>query len=101
MSFPSEMIYEYKNNGFDLNNAISIVNERHKEIENIKLEQEKIDELKEEEQQIVEQVEEVITTPKEIIENEEVITVTFTITDTKEKILKLRDYLKENEINYE
>lgn len=101
LTYPNEMVYEYKNNGFDLNNAISTVNQRHKEIENIKLEQEKIEDIKQEEKQIVEQVEEVITVPKEIIENEDIISVTFTITDTKEKILKLKNYLKENMINYE
>lgn len=74
--------------------------ERHRQLEELKKQQENIQEKIQEEQKVVEKVEEVIT-PKEVIEDTEVITVQFTITDTKEKIIKLRDYLKENEIHYE
>ena len=74
--------------------------ERHKQLEELKKQQENMQEKEQQEQKIEEKVEEIIT-PKEIINDDEIITVSFTITDTKEKILKLRDYLKENGINYE
>lgn len=75
--------------------------ERHKQLEEMKKQQEEKLEQEKQEEEIIGKVEEIIEVPKEIIENDEVITVQFTITDTKEKILKLRDYLKENGINYE
>ena len=69
-------------------------------MEELKKQQEEKLEQEKQEEKVVEKVEEVVA-PKEIIEDDEVITVQFTITDTKEKIIKLRDYLKENGINYE
>lgn len=84
----------------DFVNAKTKVLERHRQLEEIKKQQEEKLEQEKQEEKVVEKVEEVVA-PKEIIEDDEVITVQFTITDTKEKILKLRDYLKENEINYE
>lgn len=78
--------------------------ERHRQLEELKKQQEEKLEQEKQEEKIVEKVEEVVEevkSPVEIIENDELITVSFTITDTKEKILKLRDYLKENGINYE
>lgn len=95
-----EILIEYKKNNFDFVAAKTKVIERHKQLEELKKQQENIQDKIQEEEKIVEKVEEVVT-PKEIIEDTEVITVQFTITDTKAKILKLRDYLKENEINYE
>ena len=74
--------------------------ERHRQLEELKKQQENIQEKVQEEEKTVEKVEEIIA-PKEIIEDKEVITVQFTIIDTKEKIVKLRDYLKENDIHYE
>lgn len=97
--YRDEILVEYITN-FDFVDAKTKVIERHKQLEELKKQQENIQEKIQEEQKVVEKVEEVIT-PKEVIKDTEVITVQFTITDTKEKIIKLRDYLKENEIHYE
>ena len=95
-----EILIEYKK-CFDFGKSKLIVVERHKQLELLKQQQEEKLEQEKQEEEIIGKVEEIIEVPKEIIEDDEVITVQFTITDTKEKILKLRDYLKENEINYE
>ena len=97
--YKEEILIEY-NRTLDFVDSKTKVVERHRQLEELKKQQEEIHEQVMQEQKVVEKVEQVIT-PKEIIEDNEVITVQFTITDTKEKILKLRDYLKENEINYE
>lgn len=97
--YKDEIMIEYKQT---LNYADSKVKVflRHKQLEEMKKQQEEKLEQEKQEEKVVEKVEEVVA-PKEIIEDDEIITVSFTITDTKEKILKLRDYLKENGINYE
>lgn len=97
--YKDEILLEYIPT-LDFVNAKTKVIERHKQLEEMKKQQEEKLEQEKQEEKVVEKVEEVVT-PKEIIEDTEVITVHFTITDTKEKILKLRDYLKENGINYE
>ena len=94
-----EIMIEYKKT-FDFVDSKTKVIERHRQLEELKQQQENIQDKIQEEEKVAEKVEEVVA-PKEIIEDTEVITVQFTITDTKEKILKLRDYLKENGINYE
>ena len=98
--FRDEIFVEYLKNNFDFVESKIIVNERHRQLEELKKQQENIQEKEQEEEKIVEKVEEIVA-PKEIIEDTEVITVQFTITDTKTKIIKLREYLKENEIHYE
>ena len=97
--YKEEILIEY-NRTLDFVDSKTKVVERHRQLEELKKQQETKLEQEKQEEKVVEKVEQVIT-PKEIIEDNEVITVQFTITDTKEKILKLRDYLKENEINYE
>lgn len=97
--YRDEIIIEY-NKTFDFVDSKTIVVERHRQLEELKRKAATMEEMKLEEEKVVEKVEEVVA-PKEIIEDTEVITVQFTITDTKEKIIKLRDYLKENEIHYE
>lgn len=97
--YKDEIYVEYQKN-LDFVKSKMLVVERHKQLEELKKQQEEKLEQEKQEEKVVEKVEEVVA-PKEIIEDTEVITVSFTITDTKEKILKLRDYLKENGINYE
>lgn len=98
--YRDEILYEY-NQTLNFVDSKTKVVERHKQLELLKQQQEEKLEQEKQEEEIIGKVEEIIEVPKEIIEDDEVITVQFTITDTKEKILKLRDYLKENEINYE
>lgn len=101
--YRDEILYEY-NQTLNFVDAKTKVVERHKQLELLKQQQEQKEEQQIQEEKVIEKVEEVIEEvkpPVEVIGNDELITVSFTITDTKEKILKLRDYLKENGINYE
>lgn len=97
--YKEEILIEY-NKTLDFVDSKTKVLERHQQLEELKKQQEEIHNKMQEEEKVAEKVEEIVA-PKEIIEDDEIITVSFTITDTKEKIIKLRDYLKENGINYE
>lgn len=96
--YKDEILVEYKNN-LDFSKSKLEVIARHKQLEELQNKLEEKREKFEQEEKVVEKVEE-ITTPKEIIEDDEIISVTFTITDTKEKILKVREFMKEEGINY-
>lgn len=97
--YKDEILLEYKNN-FDFSKSKLDVITKHKQLEEIQKQQEIKKEQEKEEEKVVEKVEEIIT-PKEIIEDDEMLTVTFTITDTKENIIKVREFMKEEGINYE
>lgn len=103
--YRDEIMFEYKQT-LDFTNSKLKVVERHKEIEYMQQLQKKVEEEQKQNDIVVQKVEETIkeveeiTTPKEIIEEDEVIIVTFTIKDTKEKIIKVRDFMKENNICY-
>lgn len=97
---PSNLLYEYQRNGYDLTKAKLTLIERQKEIEELAKQREKETEIIKQEKVIEEQIEEIIT-PKEVIEEQEIITVTFTITDTKENIIKVREFMKKEGIKYE
>lgn len=96
--YKDEIMVEYKNTKDFTNSKLTVIN-RHKQLDELKKRQEEIQLQINEDAEIVEKVEE-ITTPKEIIEDEEIISVSFTITDTKEKIIKVREFMKEEGINY-
>ena len=95
-----EILYEYQHNGFNYQQAVLTIRKKLEEINKLKQQQEVQEEQTKQEEKIVEKVEEVITPPKEIIENDEIITATFTITDTKENIIKVREFMKEEGIKY-
>lgn len=97
--YGDEILLEYKKT-FDFTKSKLDVLTRKKQLEEIKKQQEERQLQFDEEEKIVEKVEE-ITMPKEVIENEDVITVTFKITDTKENIIKVREYMKKEGIKYE
>ena len=97
---PSNLLYEYQQNGYDLTKAKLTLIERQRQIEELAKQREQVQEVQKVEEKIVEQVEEIVA-PKEVIEEQEVITVTFTITDTKENIIKVREFMKEMGIKYE
>ena len=103
--YSSEILLEYNDNGFDFTKAKLDVIDRHKKLEEIKKQQELKVEQEKEEQQVVENVEEVvedyITIPKELLEDEEEITVQFTVTSTVSKIKELKEFLNERSIKYE
>ena len=97
--YKDEILVEYKNN-LDFTKSKLDVITRHKMLEEVKHRQEEVQLQINEDTKIVEKVEE-ITTPKEIIEDDELLTVTFTITDTKENLIKVREFLKKEGIKYE
>lgn len=97
--YNDEILLEYKKHK-DFTQAKLDVLTRHKQLEEIKKQQEEVQLQINDEAEIVEKVNEIIT-PKEIIEDDELITVTFTITDTKENVLKVREFMKKEEINYD
>lgn len=98
--YKEEILLEYKHS-LDFTYSKLKVLDRYAELEALKQKQETLKQQEEKQQEMIEKVEEVITPPKEVIEDTEIIEVQFKVIATKEKILKLRDYLKENEINYE
>lgn len=104
--FRDEILLEYQNNGFDYTKAkITIIN-KHEMLEKIKQQQEQVQVEIRQETTVVENVNTLCSAPIEIEEekpeeNDEIIEVSFTIKTTKNKILKLKDYLKEMEIDYE
>lgn len=102
--FRDEILFEYQDNGFDYTKAKITVINKHEMIEKIKKQQEELKSEVNEEQRVIENVATLCSAPIEIQEepevNEEIIEVSFTIRTTKNKILKLKDYLKEMEIDY-
>lgn len=98
--YRDEILYEYKRN-HNFVECKKLVLDRHKEIERIVNVEELRKQNEEAIKQVEEKVEEVLTTPKEVIENDEIISVTFTISDTKENIVKVREFMKKEGINYE
>lgn len=102
--YKEEILLEY-NSTLDFAKSKMIVIERHKQIEELQRQKEELAKKEEEEQKVVEIVEQVIeeeiTAPQEIIEEEELLTITFTITDTKENVIKVREFMKKEGIRYE
>lgn len=98
--YSDEILLEYKTI-FDVTKSKLKVIERHKQLEELQKQQEEKETIKKQEEKIVEKVEEIITPPKEIINDDEVIKVQFTIETTKQNIIKLKEFLKENKISYE
>ena len=102
--YKEEILLEY-NSTLDFAKSKMIVIERHKQIEELQRQKEELAKKEDEEQKVVEIVEQVIeeeiTAPQEIIEDEELLTITFTITDTKENVIKVREFMKKEGIRYE
>lgn len=99
--YRDEILYEYKKNHGNFVQCKTMVLDRHRELNELAKKKVEEETLKEEQQKVVEKVEEVLTTPKEVIENDEIISVTFTINDTKENIVKVREFMKKEGIKYE
>ena len=113
-----EILVEYKQNGFALNNALSTVLKRHKQLEeekkkqeeliNKRLEQErkateqalnnfKVDTKMEEDKEIVKDSDDILHAP----EVEEILTLKFTVRGTREKLRKLKEFLINGGFEYE
>ena len=96
---PSNLLYEYGRNGFDLTKAKLTLIERQREIEELAKQRHEIKVVIEEEK-IVEKVIEEITTPKEIVQEDELLEVTFTVKGTKPQILQIKNLLIELGVEY-
>jgi len=96
-----ELLYEYLHNGYNYSNSVLAFRKKQEELNKLKELQKQ--QLEEENQfkKVAEKVVEIITAPKEVFEDDEIIEVQFKVKATKDKILKLKEYLKENEIAYE
>lgn len=97
--YRDEILYEY-NQTLNFVDSKTKVLERHKQLEEMKKQYANMEETKIEEQKVAEKIEEVIS-PKEIIEDNEIIKVSFTLTGTKEQIKKVKDLIIELGIEYE
>ena len=97
--YKDEILVEYKSN-LDFTKSKLDVITRHKMLEELKERQAKQQEIEEKEQEIIEKVDE-ITAPKEVIEDDEILKVSFTIETTKQNIIELKNWLKERGIKYE
>ena len=98
--YSDEILLEYINNrGNYAQSKLNVLN-RHKQLEEIKKQQETKQEQEKKEEKVVEKVDE-ITIPKEVIEEEQMLKVTFTIETTKQNIIELKKWLNERGIKYE
>lgn len=98
--YKDEIYLEYQQN-LDFTKSKLDVIQRHKLLEEIQKNKEQQEEINKQEEKVIEKVEEVITPPKEIINDEDVIKVTFTIETTKSNIIELKNWLNERNIKYE
>lgn len=92
-----EILLEYQKNGFDYTKAKLDVINKHRQLEELAKKREEVQDIIAEEEKVVEVVEEIVA-PKEIIEDEEELICSFTIKTTKEKIIMLKKFMKENNI---
>ena len=97
---PSNLLYEYKQNGFDLTKAKLTLIERQKQIEELAKQREEVQEVIQEEVK-VEEVVENITAPKEVIEESEILECQFKVKGTLEQIKAIKNFLNELGVNYE
>ena len=98
--YSDEIFLKYQKT-FDFAKSKIEVIEKHKRLEELAKARQEIEERNKQEEKVVEKVEEIIEPPKEIIEESQTVSVTFTVTDTVEKIRKLKEFMKEEGINYE
>lgn len=97
--YSSEILYEY-NQCMDYVVAKTRVLERHKQVEELKKQQEEKQEKENQEEKIIEKVDEAIeiTVPVEI--DEQINTYQFEVKATKEQIKKLIEFMKELGVEY-
>lgn len=98
--YKDEILYEYKNNFLDYVLSKSFVLNRHKQMEELSSKEEVQEQKIEEDNKVAEYVEE-ITMPKEIINEEELLQVTFTLKGTKQQIKQVKELIIELGMEYE
>lgn len=98
--YSEEILHDYMQNDFDYASSKLFALNRHKEIEQIKNNNQSVENVIERENKNVEVIDEVMT-PIEVIEDDEILQCTFTIKTTKEKIILLKKFMKEIGIEVE
>ncbi len=106
MECKEELFAEYKNNGYNLAQAITNVDSRHKRIEREKERIETIMEQKKQEEEAVKKVTDIITSEVtspivEKVKNEKLATLTFKVTATIPKLKELKKFLEQGGYTYE
>lgn len=99
---PSNLLYEYQQNGYDLTKAKLTLIERQKEIEELaKQREKKVEEIKQEEV-IEEQIEEIVTPPVEINEEKEIELVksAFEVECTIDDLIAIKKLFEDRNIKY-
>lgn len=91
-----ELFIEYKNNGFDYAKAIITINERNKRIKELEESIKTKENIENEEQKVIENIKTLVSSPEKI----ETIECQFVVKTTKEKIMKLKDFMKKEGIEY-
>ena len=98
-NYSDEILLEYQKNGYDYTKAKLSVVTKNKELEELAKQREQVKEVVQQEE-VVEKVVEEIVAPKEIIEDEELLEVTFTVKGTKPQILQIKNLLIELGVEY-
>lgn len=99
---PSNLLYEYKQNGYDLTKAKLTLLEKQKEIEELAKQREKeVEEVKHEEV-IEEQIEEIVTPPVEINEEKEteLVKSAFEVECTIDDLIAIKKLFEDRNIKY-
>jgi len=97
-----EILLEYKRNGFNYSQAVNTINTKKEAIKSLQEKLEQTKEIQNEEQEVVKVVDTLVSKPVEVVNSEpEQITCTFTVVATLDKIKKLKDFLKEEGIDYQ
>lgn len=105
MNSSEEILVEYLKHK-NLSIAIKEVNDRHLVLEQVQRQQEEIREIKNQEEEVIEKVEDVLQAPivEEISttnETEEIFTVTFSVKGTRAKLKELKQFLINGGYEYE
>lgn len=95
-----DVLYEYQRNGFDYSKAVNSVNAKINAIKEMEQQLEKKKQLNEIEQNVVENVNTLVSAPIEIV-NEDIIECEFKVFATKKQLVELKEYLKMKGIKYE
>lgn len=95
-----EILYEYKQS-LNVSSAITTVVNRYKAIEEAKAREAEAQARAEAEQKAVEKVEAVVETIAPPVEEEEILTLKFTVRGTRTQLRALKDYLERNGYDYE
>lgn len=101
LNYNDEILLEYKKTK-DLSTSISIVSNRHKELEQIQKSSVKVDNVKVQNEEMLNKVTNSLTAPKEEkISQDEILEMTFKVRGTKEKLKKLVQFIKDGGYDYE